>query len=212
MNTRRPPPPSAPVVDLDALLPAIAAGDADAFGRWLALAEPVIRATLRPFSRMVDTESVLQEALLRTWQIAARVVADGRPNVLLRVAVRIARNLALSERRRAARLDAGGTAPAAALLAPGDEAAVIERVAGNVPPAPDPLLRRAVEECRQQLPDRPRAALAARLTSGGLEPDEVLAQRLQMRLNTFLQNVVRARRFMAECLRARGIDLDAEMV
>jgi len=200
-----------PIVDLDALLPAIAAGDAAAFARWMASAEPVLRATLRPFSRMVDTEAVLQEALLRTWQIATRVVSDGRPNSLLRVAVRVARNLAVTERRRAARLDGGGTAPAAALLAPGDEAALIERVAGSVPPAPDPLLRRAVEDCRSQLPDKPRAALGARLASGGLEPDEVLAARLQMRLNTFLQNVVRASKAMAECLRARGIDIEAEM-
>jgi RNA polymerase sigma-70 factor (ECF subfamily) len=175
----------------------------------MVVGEPVIRATLRPFSRMVDTEAIVQESLLRTWQVAPRISGDGLPNILLRVAVRIARNLAIAERRRAARVsDAGGTTPAAALLAPGDEAALIDRAAAQLPPMPDPQLRRAVEDCRNELPDRPRAALTARLTSGGLESDEVLAARLQMALNTFLQNVVRARRAVSECLRARGIDVE----
>jgi hypothetical protein len=31
------------------------------------------------------------------------------------------------------------------------------------------------------------------------------------RLNTFLQNIVRARRLLAECLRKRGIDLALEL-
>jgi hypothetical protein len=32
-----------------------------------------------------------------------------------------------------------------------------------------------------------------------------------MRLNTFLQNIVRARRLLADCLRRRGIDLAVEL-
>ena len=88
------------MIDLDAHLPAIQAGDADAFGRWLAGAEPGLRESLRSFAASVDTEAVLQESLLRTWQVAPRVVSDGKPNTLLRLAVRIARNLAVSERRR----------------------------------------------------------------------------------------------------------------
>ena len=73
------------------------------------------------------------------------------------------------------------------------------------------MLRRAIEECRQLLPRRPAAALQARLDGGGVEPDERLAEGLRMRRNTFLQNVTRARRFLADCLRRRGIDLAMEL-
>jgi hypothetical protein len=34
---------------------------------------------------------------------------------------------------------------------------------------------------------------------------------VRMRPNTFLQNIVRARRFLAECLRRRGVDLGVEL-
>jgi RNA polymerase sigma-70 factor (ECF subfamily) len=53
------------VLDLDRHLPAIAAGDPDAFAPWVAGAEPALRDSLRPFAARVDTEAVLQEALLR---------------------------------------------------------------------------------------------------------------------------------------------------
>ncbi|MBA3397052.1 MAG: sigma-70 family RNA polymerase sigma factor, partial [Deltaproteobacteria bacterium] len=86
--------------DLDLHLGAIVAGDTRAFARWLAGAEPPVRESLRSFARVVDVEAVLQEALLRVWQVAPRFVADGRPNGLLRLGVRIARNLAVSEVRR----------------------------------------------------------------------------------------------------------------
>ena len=80
-------------VDLDEHLAEIQAGDPDAFGRWIAAAEPTLRETLRSFAAVVDTEAVLQEALLRVWQVAPRFVRDGEPNGLFRLAVRIARNL-----------------------------------------------------------------------------------------------------------------------
>jgi RNA polymerase sigma-70 factor (ECF subfamily) len=41
--------------------------------------------------------------------------------------------------------------------------------------------------------------------------DEELAAELEMRPNTFFQNITRARRLLAECLRLRGIDLALEM-
>src|SRR4051812_24183865 len=94
------PRPHIPELDLDALLPAIAGGDPAAFGQWMATAEPTLRRALRPFARTVDVEAVLQEALLRVWQVAPRVVPDGRPNSLLRLAQVTAKNLALSELRR----------------------------------------------------------------------------------------------------------------
>jgi RNA polymerase sigma-70 factor (ECF subfamily) len=187
--------------DLDDELPAIGLGDTVAFGRWIAGAEPLLRCRLRPFAARVDAEAVLQEALLRTWQIAPRFIPDGRPNGLLRVAHRIARNLAISEARRV-RTVASEDA---------DDPA-FEEDADRPERAPsDPLLRRVIATCREALPDKPAQALAARLESGGCEPDDVLAERLGMRKNTFLQNFTRARKLLKDCLESRGIDLRSEL-
>ncbi len=188
-------------MDLDVHLSLVAAGDAGAFGRWLAGAEPCLRQSLRPFAAKVDVEAALQEALLRTWQFAPRHTPDGRPNSLLRLAQRIARNLALDEVRRAR-------------AAPMDDEALEQAfsAAGPAEPkGPDPMLRRVIEECRSLLPGKPAEALAARLSSGGSEPDETLAERLGMRLNTFLQNFGRARKLLAECLSKHRVDLDQEL-
>lgn len=194
--------------DLDQHLAAIVAGDADAFGRWVAGAEPRLRESLRSFAAQVDTEAVLQEALLRVWQLAPRHAPDGRPESLLRFAVRLARNLAIDELRRAR-------------LEPTDDAGLERALAAAASPAgpddgatgaPDPFLRRALIECRDQLRGKPAEAFAVRLAAGGCEPDELLAERLGMRLNTFLQNFTRARKMLAECLERRHVDLDAELL
>jgi DNA-directed RNA polymerase specialized sigma24 family protein len=184
--------------DTDGELAAIAAGDADAFARWLARTERPLRAALRRFAAAVDTEAVLQEALLRTWQVAPRVVADGRPHGLLRLATRIVQNLATSEARRyrLAPVPAGDDLPELAL----------EPLA-----SPDDALRHAIATCRDKLPPQPRAAMAARLDDAGLRGDRELAALLGMRTNTFLQNITRARALLAECLRRAGIDLDREL-
>jgi DNA-directed RNA polymerase specialized sigma24 family protein len=139
----------------------------------------------------------LQEALLRVWQVAPRCVRDGRGNALLRLGVRIARNLAIDELRRA-RTDVVDEAELEAAAAANEGAGV---------GAPDPLLRKAIEECRKALPGKPAAALMARVESAGAEPDALLAERLAMKLNTFLQNVTRARKLLAECLGRRGVQL-----
>src|SRR5262245_2947191 len=199
------PTPASPTADsLDALLPAIAAGDAAAFARWLASAEPRLRDSLRSFAAQVDTEAVLQEALLRVWQRAPRFVPDGKPEPLLRFGIRIARNVAGAELRR------NRLKPV--------EVEELERRAreyeGNLPGhlhPTDPALRHKIEDCLRRLPKRPAAVLSARLENGGAEPDRRLAERLQMRPNTFLQNLSRARRFMADCLRRRRIDLSLEL-
>jgi RNA polymerase sigma-70 factor (ECF subfamily) len=185
--------------DLDEHLPAIAAGDPDAFGRWLAGAELPIRASLRGFAVHLDTEALLQETLLRVWQVAHRVVTDGRGNALLRLALAIARNLALSELRRA--------------RADPREVEELERAAWNAagasvePAAPDPILRRVIEACRRALPRQPALALQLRLEAAGGESDDVLAVRAGMKRNTFLQNFGRARKLLAACLAARGIEI-----
>jgi DNA-directed RNA polymerase specialized sigma24 family protein len=182
------------VDDLDRHLTAIQGGDPDAFEQWVAAAEATVRLGLRSFAAVVDTEAVLQETLLRVWQVAPRFVPDGRPNGLIRLAVRMARNLAVSERRRVR--TAGPP---------------IDDPPGDLPVVPgDPLLRRAIQTCREKLRGRPAQALEARLASGGALPDELLAAQLSMRLNTFLQNFTRARRQLADCLARQGVDLAME--
>lgn len=178
-------------LDLDVHLQAIVDGDRRAFGLWLTAAEPNVRASLRSFAAVIDVEAVLQEALLRVWQVAPRFERDGQPNGLLRLGVRIARNLAISEVRRTK-----ATQPSAEI-----------EVAVEVS-TPDPMLRTAIAECRDKLPPKPRQVLDSRLASGGIHEDEELAEQIGMRLNTFLQNFTRARQLLAECLRKRGIAIE----
>jgi RNA polymerase sigma-70 factor (ECF subfamily) len=187
-------------MDLDDPLEAIAQGDVGAFGAWVARAERPLRDSLRSFATHVDSEAVLQETLLRVWQLAPRIVPDGRPNALLRFGLRVARNLAVSEWRRAR------SAPATP-----DELERREEVDGAMleVASPDPLLRAHIEDCREKLPKKPAQAFAARLESGGREPDDRLAARLSMRTNTFVQNVTRARHLLMRCLEARGISFTA---
>jgi RNA polymerase sigma-70 factor (ECF subfamily) len=185
-------------MDLDVHLAAIVAGDANAFARWLAGAEPNVRASLRSFAAVVDVEVVVQEALLRVWQVAARFERDGKPNGLVRLAVRIARNLAVSELRRT------HTRP----VEPRDLEDALPAVE---PSAPDPMLRQAIVDCRDKLPPRPREVLDTRLADAGARDDVELAASLGMRINTFLQNFTRARQLLADCLRKRGIVVDQEL-
>lgn len=182
--------------DLDVHLAAIVAGDPRAFGRWLAGAEAPVRDSLRSFASVVDVEAVLQESLLRVWQVAPRFQPDGRPNGLLRLAVRIARNLAVSETRRMRATPVEADDLEAALAA-------VERA----PAEPDPMLRDAIADCRDKLPPKPQQAFDARLHSAGGQDDVELAESLGMKLNTFLQNFTRARQFLVDCLKRKGIAL-----
>jgi RNA polymerase sigma-70 factor (ECF subfamily) len=187
--------------DLDIHLPAIQAGDAGAFGLWLVAAEPSLRRGLRSFARQVDVEAVLQEALLRAWQVAPRLQPDGAPNGLVRLAQRIARNLAIGAARRART-----TATDPVVLAAGVDESQRFEVA-----LPDPILNEQIARCREKLPPQPKKALAARLDGEGSEPDATLAERLGMEKNTFLQNITRARKLLLECLERAGIDIRAEL-
>lgn len=189
------------MIDLDEHLPSIVSGDTAAFGRWLAAAEPRLRDSLRPFAARADTEAILQEAILRVWQVAPRHTPDGSANSLFRLAIRIARNLAVDEVRRARK------APV-----PEEDIDSAAAAAGSASFAgPDPFLRQAIEECRDRLPAKPAEVLATRIQHGGAEPDQTLAERLGMRLNTFLQNFTRARKLLAECLEKKHIDIETEM-
>jgi RNA polymerase sigma-70 factor (ECF subfamily) len=186
------------VSDLDQHLAAIVAGDPDAFGRWVAGAEPRVRASLSSFAEVVDTEAVVQETLLRIWNVAPRFQPDGRPDGLVRLAVRIARNLAIDETRRR-RPD---------LL---DREALQRSLDREAPPPPpvDPLLRRLIAACLEALPARPAAAIRQRLAARGGQPDHALAEAAGIKLNTFLQNVRRARAGLQKCLERQGVSLPA---
>lgn len=191
---------STPLPDLDVLQPAIASGDTRAFGAWLAMGEPVLRRALGSFASRVDVESVLQEGLLRLWQVAPRFESDGHPNGLLRLALRITRNLAISETRRLG-----------SVVESSDR---VDDETKHVPeedPRPDPFLRSAIVECTDKLPASPKKALLARCESAGGDTDTTLASLLGMRLNTFLQNFTRARKLLAECLAGRGVELPGSM-
>lgn len=185
--------------DLDKYLPDIVAGDTTAFGRWVAGVEPRLRASLASVTGQLDAEAVLQECLLRVWQVAPRFVADGRPDGLARLAIRIARNLSISELRKRR---VGPSLAADTLPEPSDPTTTAA--------VPDPLLRRVIALCREKLPSKPAAALAARL-EGAWHPDAQLAAMLDMKLNTFLQNVGRARKLLAQCLAAHGVDIEVEL-
>ncbi|MDB4945640.1 MAG: hypothetical protein JWP97_5174 [Labilithrix sp.] len=188
-------------MDLDVFLPDILAGDTRAFAQWMARAEGSLRVSLRSFVTVVDVESVLQESLLRVWRVAPRFVADGRPNGLLRLAVRIARNLAVSEVRRTR---ATPTTDEHLERALADDA-------GELIAEPDPLLREVLARCHERLPAQPRLVFDARLSAEGGQADDALAQHLGMRLNTFLQNFGRARKLLAACLEKAGIASVAEL-
>lgn len=177
-----------------ALLLAVAAGDTRAFAGWMRGAEPRLRASLGRFAQHVDVEAVLQETLLRTWQVAPRVVRDEKGDSLFRVALRIARNLAIDEARR---LRAAPLSPD--LLEPLMEA--------EAPVTADPLLRERIERCRDGLPSKPRLALRARIEARGARSDAELADSLGMRTNTYLQNLTRARRLLLACLERLGVRL-----
>jgi RNA polymerase sigma factor (sigma-70 family) len=185
-------------MELDGFLNSIQARDVHAFGRWMARAEPPMRESLRSFATRVDVEAVLQETLLRVWQVAPRFVPDGKPNSLLRLGVRIGRNLAVSEVRRLRATEAFSEEDL--------ERTLSEQV--PEPESPDPMLRRVLSSCHDALPEKPRQALDARLGDRAGSEDTDLAAALGMRLNTFLQNFTRARKMLAECLRKQGIAVD----
>lgn len=72
---------------------------------------------------------------------------------------------------------------------------------------PDPRLRESISRCLERLPPKPRAAIEARLRAAG-QRDTRLAKNIRMTLNTFLQNIRRARLALADCLKSQGIALE----
>ena len=180
---------------IDTLFARMRRGDERAFAEWMGSVELPIRFSLRRYARAVDAESIVQETLMRMWILArdgARELAG--ENASLRFALGMARNLARAEARRLGR-------EVHLPVREGPEIAVEP----DVPP--DPALRRAILDCLAELAGRRHRALMARIAAAGLIPDRDLARRVGMTLNTFLQNIVRARRQMLGCLEGRGIPL-----
>ena len=180
--------------ETDQLFRRVQEGSSQAFTSWVRLCEMPLRSTLRSFARGVDVEAVLQEGLLRIWRLAPTLELKGK-DASLRLALRIVRNLAISETRRLKR------------LSPLDLQGLENDPGGRVDPDPpcDPILRKAIKFCLTKLPRRPRESLLARMKG---DDDRTLAQGLNMRLNTFLQNIVRARRLLKKCLEGKGVRLE----
>jgi DNA-directed RNA polymerase specialized sigma24 family protein len=174
-------------------------GSPEAFAGWAAFVELPLRRSLRRFAMWVDAEVVVQETLLRMWIFATK---PDRPlegsGASLRFALKVARNVALEETRKnhpGRRVDVEDLDE--------DPSAAID----PCPPS-DPALRRAIEECIERLPGQPRQSILARLEGDGAISDRDLAAGLRMKLNTFLQNIVRARKLLAACLEGRGVQLE----
>jgi DNA-directed RNA polymerase specialized sigma24 family protein len=189
-------PETRPIHDIDGTFERVCDGDRIAFAEWMGAVEAPIRRSIARYARAVDVESVLQETLLRMW-----VYAQDRGRELegeaasLRFAIGMARNIARSEARRLGRVQ---------LLPPED----LPEVEVQPEPPPDPALMLAIQECLRRLKGKPLAALRARLNPASELRDRDLARGVGMTLNTFLQNVVRARKAIAECLRRRGVALE----
>jgi DNA-directed RNA polymerase specialized sigma24 family protein len=184
------------LVRFEELFRAARAGSQEAFAEWMGMVEIPLRRALGRFARAVDIEVVVQETFLRMWLAAGdpqrTLEGDGAS---LKFAHAVARNVALEEIRRCrpdrlVDLEQLMNAPEVILQ----------------PVLPDPALGRAIRECMEALPAKPRTALAGRIDGSG-QPDKEIAQGLRMRLNTFLQNIVRARRLLARCLERRGVRL-----
>jgi RNA polymerase sigma-70 factor (ECF subfamily) len=179
---------------IDQAYAAVRAGDPRGFEAWMRLVELPLRASLRSFAMAVDVEAIMQEGLLRMWQLAPTLALEGS-DASLRYAARMMRNLALAEARRLRRVSATDL----------DDLERLSEQQIDPAPIPDPALRRLIRRCLDALPQRPRAALRARLESGGRLPDRALAEQLAMRLNTFHQNIGRARQLMRDCLQRHGV-------
>jgi DNA-directed RNA polymerase specialized sigma24 family protein len=181
---------------LDVLFLLARSGDTDAFAEWMGMVEIPVRRSLRRFARAVDVEVVVQETLTRMWLVAndANRILEGK-NASFKFALRVARNVALEEIRRYRHNRFVGL----------DDLCDSAEVSVG-PEHSDPALGRAIARCIESLPAQPRSALTARIESDGL-PDRQLADGLRMKLNTFLQNIVRARKSLEKCLEGRGVRL-----
>ena len=176
-------------------LQAIAQRNEAAFASWMGRSEESMRLSLRSFARSVDVEAVVQDALMRAWQVAPMLEPDGKPNVLLRWAVTVARNRARDIVRRSGRelpLDDLDDMPALPAVAPSD-----------------PLLADRIKICFERLQGKPAVAFTTRLQASGRVSDRQLAEIASMTFDSFRQNLSRARKALEHCLERYGIRVRA---
>lgn len=184
------------MTEIDELWLAVCRGSWRACGDWMGRVERPIRRSLFPFAQAVDAEGVVQETLMRMWIYAQERGPElTGENASLRFAIGMARNIARNEARKHGREK---------LLPPGDLPDWIV----EPEPGADPFIARAIRECFQKLARQPLLALRARLEHGAGLPDRAIAAMLGMTVNTLLQNVVRARKQLGECLVGKGIDVE----
>jgi DNA-directed RNA polymerase specialized sigma24 family protein len=187
------------VTAIDAAFAKARTGNHQAFADWMGSVELPIRLALKRFAQAVDVEAVLQEAFLRMWLLSQDQERElSGENASLRFAIGVARNLARSEARRWGREK---------FLPPDD----LPEPAVEPEPIADTGLRRAIMECLEKVAAKPLQALRARMQFGGMIPDRDIASKVRMSLNTFLQNIVRARKQVAACLERKGIPLQEVM-
>ena len=170
------------------------AGDKEAFAAWMGMVEMPLRRSLGRFARSIDVEAAVQETLVRMWLVArdpGRALEGDHAS--LKFAYSVARNVALEEIRRY-RPDRHLSLDTLDGLPEGS----------YTPTMPDPALTRKIKACIERLPAKPRHALSSRLQNGA-RPNRELAAELRMRGNTFLQNIVRARRMLRACLERSGV-------
>lgn len=183
------------MTEIDAVFTGVCGGSHEAFAEWMGRVERPIRLSLAWIARAVDVEGVVQETLMRMWLYAQDRGPDlTGENASLRYAIGMARNIARAEARRMGR----------EVSLPPEEPP--DLVVAPDPPA-DPGLAKAISDCLERVAKRPLAALMARLQMQDLQPDRKIAERLKMTANTFRQNIVRARKQLAECLQGRGVPL-----
>lgn len=180
---------------IDEAYRATQAGSHEGFTAWVRLVEMPLRVSLRSFARDVDLEAIIQEVLMRMWRWAPDRELEGT-NASLRYALVVARNMALAEMRKLRRVDV--------LDDPGPVRVIL-------PPIPDLGLRAAIVQCLDLLKGKPREALRARVEHGGVMSDKMIASSLAMTINTFLQNIVRARAAVKECLRRAGYPIEEHL-
>lgn len=150
---------------------------------------PTLRRSLSWARHLVDTESVVQQALLITWNNAPRIEPRTTSDPLLAYAIRVARNEALRE------------------IPPRDTPPVDMDQEPTEPEVLSPLFRAGVSRCFDLLPDRPKIVLRVRIEDGGTSTDEELARHLGMTKGTYQQNLHRARVTIQDCLHRHGIEV-----
>lgn len=179
--------------DLDTLWQDACAGDRRSFGDWVGRVERPIRLSLHRWARSVDVEVLVQETCMRMWVRAGDSTEPELTgtNASLRYAIKMAKNFARNEARKRKH---------EAVTAPEDMPDSVVEPA----PDPEPALGLAIRDCLDALEGKLRQVMLSRLESEGREPDRNLAEALGMQLNTFLQNIVRARRRLDACLDGKG--------